>query len=120
MQHDVYSLGVCLLEIGLWNSLVDYDDGGAAHTSSILQAIGGSSEHLRPEAIKEKLLSLTRNQLRASMGDIYSNIVETCLTCLDQGNTAFGNPEDFEGDDGDGIGSRYIRKIMDTISIIQV
>ncbi|KAF5620385.1 hypothetical protein F25303_12625 [Fusarium sp. NRRL 25303] len=94
---QLFRLGVCLLEIGLWNSLVDYDDGGAAHTSSILQAIGGSSEHLRPEAIKEKLLSLTH-----------------------QGNTAFGNPEDFEGDDGDGIGSRYIRKIMDTISIIQV
>lgn len=25
MQHDVYSLGVCLLELGLWESLVCYD-----------------------------------------------------------------------------------------------
>jgi hypothetical protein len=25
MQHDVYSLGVCLLELGLWESLVRYD-----------------------------------------------------------------------------------------------
>lgn len=24
MQHDIYSLGVCLLEIGLWSSLVEY------------------------------------------------------------------------------------------------
>ncbi|KAF5557326.1 hypothetical protein FPHYL_7736 [Fusarium phyllophilum] len=79
-----FRLGVCLLEIGLWSSLVDYDDGGAAQTSSTLQATGGTSEHLRPEAIKEKLLSLSH-----------------------QGNTAFGNPEDLEGDDGDGIGSRW-------------
>jgi serine/threonine protein kinase len=26
MQHDIYSLGVCLLEIGLWEPLVTYDD----------------------------------------------------------------------------------------------
>ncbi|KAF5974858.1 het-s domain-containing protein [Fusarium coicis] len=25
MQHDIYSLGVCLLEIGLWKSIVKYD-----------------------------------------------------------------------------------------------
>ncbi|KAM3471541.1 hypothetical protein MY5147_005796 [Beauveria neobassiana] len=25
MQHDIYSLGVCLLEIGLWRSFVSYD-----------------------------------------------------------------------------------------------
>ena len=25
MQHDIYSLGVCLLEIGLWRSFVYYE-----------------------------------------------------------------------------------------------
>lgn len=24
MQHDIYSLGVCLLEVGLWESFVEY------------------------------------------------------------------------------------------------
>ncbi|EWY81053.1 hypothetical protein FOYG_15340 [Fusarium oxysporum NRRL 32931] len=119
MQHDIYSLGVCLLEIGLWQSLVEYDDGDFAQISNTLHATEGISEHLQPEAAMEKLVSLSRNQLRASMGDIYSKIVETCLTCLDQGNTEFGDPEDFEGEDRDEIGSRYIRKIMDTISIIR-
>ncbi|KAI0515147.1 hypothetical protein F5B22DRAFT_204059 [Xylaria bambusicola] len=28
MQHDIYSLGVCLLEIGLWQSFIEYDRGG--------------------------------------------------------------------------------------------
>lgn len=25
MQHDIYSLGVCLLELGLWETFVSYD-----------------------------------------------------------------------------------------------
>jgi hypothetical protein len=25
MQHDIYSLGMCLLEIGLWGSFLAYD-----------------------------------------------------------------------------------------------
>ena len=29
MQHDVYSLGVCLLEIGLWRSFVAYSSDSA-------------------------------------------------------------------------------------------
>jgi hypothetical protein len=33
MQHDIYSLGVCLLEIGLWESFVEY-----------------TTEHERPQA----------------------------------------------------------------------
>lgn len=30
MQHDIYSLGVCLLEIGLWTSFVHYPEGSDA------------------------------------------------------------------------------------------
>ncbi|KAL5590872.1 hypothetical protein FOBRF1_014429 [Fusarium oxysporum] len=67
MQHDIYSLGVCLLEIGLWKSLVDYDGGDVAQISNTLQATGGPSEHVQPEAVKEKPISLSRNQLRALM-----------------------------------------------------
>ncbi|KAL5589428.1 hypothetical protein FOVSG1_011295 [Fusarium oxysporum f. sp. vasinfectum] len=65
--HDIYSLGVCLLEIGLWKSLVDYDGGDVAQISNTLQATGGPSEHVQPEAVKEKPISLSRNQLRALM-----------------------------------------------------
>lgn len=28
MQHDIYSLGVCLLEIGMWKSFVIIDESG--------------------------------------------------------------------------------------------
>jgi hypothetical protein len=33
MQHDIYSLGVCLLEIGLWEPLVEYPEDGGQTTA---------------------------------------------------------------------------------------
>jgi hypothetical protein len=34
--HDIYSLGVCMLELGLWKSLVSYDATGVASESPLL------------------------------------------------------------------------------------
>ncbi|RGP72385.1 het-s domain-containing [Fusarium longipes] len=110
MQHDIYSLGVCLLEIGLWQSIVHYDSGNPEISSNL--------QDLNPEAIKEQLVFLSRSELRVTMGDIYSKVVETCLTCLDEGNTEFGDPRDFEDDFGVEVGSRYIKKIVEVMSVI--
>ncbi|KAL4725682.1 hypothetical protein ACLX1H_007833 [Fusarium chlamydosporum] len=105
MQHDIYSLGVCLLEIGLWQSIVSYDSG--------VEQISSNLQDLDPEVTKERLISLSRTQLKVSMGDMYSKVVETCLTCLDEDNTEFGDPHDFEDDCGVEVGSRYVKKIME-------
>ncbi|KPA36740.1 hypothetical protein FLAG1_10475 [Fusarium langsethiae] len=110
MQHDIYSLGVCLLEIGLWQSVVHYNSGDPQISINL--------QDLDPEAIKERLISLSRSELRVSMGDIYSKVVETCLTCLDEGNTEFGDPRNFEDDCGVEVGSRYVKKIMEVMSVI--
>ncbi|KAI0469098.1 hypothetical protein F4859DRAFT_505716 [Xylaria cf. heliscus] len=37
MQHDIYSLGACLLEIGLWESLICYDETGKQVTGRLQQ-----------------------------------------------------------------------------------
>ncbi|RGP78809.1 het-s domain-containing [Fusarium longipes] len=113
MQHDIYSLGVCLLEIGLWQSLVNYQAGEAT-----LRNCEGHLENLGPDSIKERLISISRTQLRATMGDIYSRVVETCLTCLDEGNEDFGDPKEFEVQNGVEVGSRYVKKVMDAMSMI--
>ena len=110
MQHDIYSLGVCLLEFGLWQSAVQYDSGNPQVSSNL--------QDLDPEATKERLISLSRSELRIAMGDIYSKVVETCLTCLDEDNTEFGDPRDFEDDCGVEVGSRYVKKIMEVMSVI--
>ncbi|WAO92364.1 Het-s domain-containing [Fusarium falciforme] len=113
MQHDIYSLGVCLLEIGLWHSLVDYQDDEAT-----LRGNQGLSQNLKPDAIKNQLILMSRTQLRATMGDVYSRVVETCLTCLDESNRDFGDPREFEVQDGVEVGSRYVKKVMDAMSMI--
>ena len=45
------------------------------------------------------------------MGDTYTEVVINCLTCLDEDNEDFGNPEEFEDEDGVQIGVRYIEKV---------
>ncbi|CVL05643.1 uncharacterized protein FPRN_14321 [Fusarium proliferatum] len=117
MQHDIYSLGVCLLEIGLWRSLVEYD-GATTSLSPVLSNTEGCLSELDPQTIKEQLMLLSRTELRMFMGDIYSTVVETCLTCLDEGNTGFGDPQDFDNGGGVEIGSQYVESIMDRMSAL--
>lgn len=75
-MHDVYSLGVVLLEIGLWR-----------------QALTLSPSHFRGvqtgTSVKQVLVSnASRLRLRASMGRRYQGVVLKCL----QGD--FGDFED--------------------------
>jgi hypothetical protein len=45
------------------------------------------------------------------MGTRYSDVVVTCLTCLDTNNVDFGDEVDFEDADGIEVGVRYIEKV---------
>ena len=82
MQHDIYSLGVCLLEIGLWTSFVKYDNRGASVAENLRLSNGRMPT---PDAIKDHLMRLAASQLAYEMGEGYSEVVRMCLTCLDGG-----------------------------------
>ncbi|OJJ31966.1 hypothetical protein ASPWEDRAFT_43971 [Aspergillus wentii DTO 134E9] len=111
MQHDIYSLGVCLLEVGLWETFVLYDDqGGNPRPSPILNLELDNLEQLA--SIKEHLVSLTRNILPRRMGTKYARVVETCLTCLDPDNADFGDEQEFQDADGVLVAVRYIEKVL--------
>jgi hypothetical protein len=112
MQHDVYSLGVCLLEIGLWQSFVEYDKDGKKPTpsSSVLGLALTSSEIQYQKGIEEHFVRIAKNELRQLMGTVYSEVVETCLTCLDKG-CDFGDESEFIDADGILVGVRYIEKV---------
>lgn len=128
MQHDIYSLGVCLLEIGIWKSFVEYVTDGTttdrrAQPADILGFSASLSEpqathHLATEGAA-KLISLARDDLRRYMGTKYSEIVITCLTCLHGSNTDFG--EELESKDAQGapIGVRYIEKVAISSALTQ-
>lgn len=127
MQHDMYSLGVCLLEIGLWGSFVLYDDDGKIKGPNV-DLLGASTEQLRrkkPSAIKKLLVNLAQGELSSRMGNLYEEVVLSCLTCLDDDNMDFGagRDSDASGDEGteadeesdrseeEAIGTKYIQKV---------
>lgn len=114
MQHDIYSLGVCLLEIGLWESFVKFCDGSNASPSPVLAILSDpeKDEVKKASLVKDVLVDLAKEQLPSRMGDIYTEIVVTCLTCLDDGNADFGDDSEFQDADGVLIGVRYIEKVL--------
>lgn len=113
MQHDMYSLGVCLLEIGLWDTLISYPEGGNTPIPSKLLGSSLEGPELKsPSSIKNHLVSIAMSELPKRMGDIYKEIVVDCLTCLDNDNINFGDTSEFEDIDGIKVGVRYIEKVV--------
>lgn len=112
MQHDIYSLGVCLLELGLFESFVIYDDQDTpASAPTILNLNSHDSQTGQPTMTKECLVELARKRLPSRMGTRYSDVTITCLTCLDSENQDFGDRLEFEDEDGILVSVRYIEKV---------
>lgn len=118
MQHDIYSLGACLLEIGLWKSLIKYTTTESVRKSQGSDLLGSPTtvddvkmaQHLGKQG-KERLVSLAREELPQYMGDRYSEVVVTCLTCLDEDNMGFGNDTESQDAQGIPVGVRFIEKV---------
>jgi hypothetical protein len=73
-----------------------------------------SSEQLQQYLLsktKDDFVELARKRLPKVMGTRYAEVVETCLTCLDPNNPDFGDPSEFEDEDGIRVGVRYIEKV---------
>ncbi|KAF4424034.1 hypothetical protein CFRS1_v006871 [Colletotrichum fructicola] len=129
MQHDVYSLGVCLLELGLWDSFVEYNSVAGEACSDKVPGTGlglslsdfdfqpGNIE--QTFKIKNQLVGLARAGLPARMGDKYASAVITCLTCLDEDSEEFGG-EDMQDEDGIMVGVRFIEKVLMKLGDINV
>jgi hypothetical protein len=112
MQHDIYSLGVCLLEIGFWNSFV-CPDGDSLQPGPELESIAEALLAKKsPVLIKRTLVSMASDRLPGLMGQRYADLALACLTCLDPGDTnLFGKERDLEDEDGIVVGVQYIEKV---------
>jgi hypothetical protein len=116
MQHDIYSLGVCLLEIGMWTSFVTTTDppqpGPRLNISQQPQL--AKKEHLKSAwEIKKIFLEMAREFLPSTMGLVYTEVVTSCLTCLDQGATnLFAAVKDTYDADRIAVGVAFIEKVL--------
>jgi hypothetical protein len=94
--HDIYSLGVCFLEIGLWDSFVAPNNNGQPGLSQLLanakaqwKRDNPSWQHMRDSQIEQQVfITLAKGLLAYEMGRSYSNLVVKCLLCIENG---FGN-----------------------------
>jgi hypothetical protein len=66
--YDIYSLGVILIELGLFKS-----------ARSIVRTYMGSKAKIYGEAIKKVLLDEGIADLKYYMGDVYANVARVCL-----------------------------------------
>lgn len=74
--HDVYALGVVLLEIGLWRTAMDM----AGEMPAVKQAASaGQAPRVTGEDVKAWFLELARRELEHRMGAAYKNAVVFCL-----------------------------------------
>lgn len=129
MQHDVYSLGVCLLEIGLWGSFVEYasenepqkpkdsksyqefrawvdtrmnesDDGPQAFTTQSTDS-QVSHSHRISVLLREYLLHLAETKLPHSMGELYKDVVVACLSPGGEEVDEDGDEDDWDYEDAE-------------------
>ena len=125
MQHDIYSLGVVLLEIGLNISFIQPGNVGQ-HGGIVGARKGHPVPHAQLEAsdileltnvrkkanwIKRRLVTVAEAKLPSAMGPKYTQVVVSCLTCLDKDNNGFGDDREFFDEDGILVGVRFIEAV---------
>lgn len=103
MSHDIYSLGVVLLEIGLWQPLVEWSIESERYIFAdflldvINPGVSGDSRitkaDRRSAMIMKRLLEVAKVELPPRMGEIYAGVVVACLEVLDGGMVKLENFE---------------------------
>ena len=95
--HDVYSLGVCLLEISLWTSFVIWDPNSGqcrdnGDVCSIFEkstggkdSVGQTKKLKPPMAIQKAFIRKAQQAIPRVIGEKFKDIVVSCLTCLEGG-----------------------------------
>ena len=114
MQHDIYSLGVCLLEIGLWKSFVQRNEsqgGFLTHAElDIGQYLALSDTHMKAFGTKKRFMSIAEKQLPIYAGDKLTRIVSKCLGCLDEPES--WNESEYNGSKDINVGVQFIENVL--------
>ncbi|KAJ5681825.1 uncharacterized protein N7477_001765 [Penicillium maclennaniae] len=96
--HDIYALGVVLLEIGLWVTL-------SRLMNAKIREAESSGRLPRPKKVVEDLVMLAAQGLPKEMGMGYTNAVLACLK------------GDFRGTEGPSLAMDFQNKVVDVLKV---
>ena len=112
VRHDVYSLGVVLLEIALWGSFTDQSPGGMARYAWQAK----NTAPLPPEELRQRYLKLAKSLVPRTIGTKYAEIVVSCLEGLqDEEKGGLLNDED-----GLVIETAYVAQVLSKLEEISL
>jgi hypothetical protein len=70
--------------------------------------------------LKGYFVHLAKTKLPIVMGDKYSEVVVTCLTCLDKDNEDFGDEDELVDERGVLVAVRFMETILQKLNEISV
>ncbi|WEW59273.1 hypothetical protein PRK78_004742 [Emydomyces testavorans] len=105
--HDVYSLGVIFLEIGLWERAEDM-------ISSL------KPDQRLPEKVSQHLLRHTNERLAHRCGDVFANAVRRCLTLdFDDDNHTKGMMDHTDVNNQQRVHKGFLEQVVDPLKILK-
>ncbi|MCJ1260040.1 hypothetical protein MMC24_007880 [Lignoscripta atroalba] len=119
VQHDVYSLGVVLIEIALWQSLIVFDEEMQDFKPNVVPWRKATSkveglkrgESGAGEGVMACLEKLARLEVPVVMGDKYRKVILSCLSGIGEHGT--------EADDVE-LGVRFIQTVLEDLEDISI
>jgi hypothetical protein len=131
--HDIYSLGVCMLELLTWEPLVSFKEhtgrlrlSDAYRTAFRNKTFDADIDFAKQsdvelsttamftqnaDEIKETLVDVAETCVPAHAGDRLANLVCRCLTCLDA-VPMYGGSQFHEGDDKNQVSETFSQEIF--------
>ncbi|KAK6362264.1 hypothetical protein TWF730_005960 [Orbilia blumenaviensis] len=111
MKHDVYSLGVIMLEIALWNSFYDRGPGGLG------SKLWADANRLHPpDKLNSIFVRMATTQVPRIVGERYRDAVLACLTGLkDENGETITKDED-----GVELGLAYLQQVVEQLEEISL
>jgi serine/threonine protein kinase len=119
MRHDIYSLGVLLIEVGFWQSLVE-ELGDESHAPHFLSGLHSLMVARNASRVRSWLLRLAQVSLPRAMGREYSQVVLSCLTGVESWlpNTIQAGPG--SQIDTPNIASAYLEAVIERLERIRL
>lgn len=119
VQHDVYSLGVVLIEIALWQSLIVFDEEMQDFKPNVVPWRKATSkveglkrgESGAGEGVMAYLEKLARLEVPVVIGDKYRKVILSCLGGIGEHGTEANDVE---------LGVRFIQTVLEDLEDISI